>query len=608
MNQINLQNPRLSAIHPELFKTLNDLPPNPALEVNLARSGHPTLKANGIQVHGSYDPVREAESIADKALSNVSEKDLLVICGLGLGYIVETIRQRFEGKIVIVEPDLALVQKALSTRSLDVLSQATLALGLSPEDTTKVIQSELENTSDWKRIKLIKHQPSIKLNVRFYDELNRIINGRRNQCIEGLGILVVTPIYGGSLPIAGYCASAFKRLGHRVELLDNEIYDKARLQIENISSNRNHRNQLTGLLTTLMAESITAKALDRAVDLVFLTAQSPMTPNVVQELRRQGIPTAFWFVEDWQYFTYWQDWAPLYDYFFTIQKGAFNDALGRIGVKKSHYLPLAADTQIHKPLTLTPGEIAEFGSVISHVGAGYHNRQEVFSGLTDLDFKLWGNGWDELKSLGQILQREGARLTTEDSVKVFNATDININLHSSPFHNGVNPEGDYVNPRTFEIAACGGFQLVDERSLLPEMFEIGSEITVFKHESELRELINHFQANPAERRKIAEAARKRVQAEHTYEMRMAEVLEHIYSHETAPASRKHPDHIDNLLEEAEDDPELTELLRHYKGKGVVTVEDIAEDIRKREGKLTDPESIFLLMYEFRNWAKEKDLV
>ncbi|MCF7809422.1 glycosyltransferase [bacterium] len=608
MNRINVQNPWLSRSFPDLFMKIRDITPNLTLEVNPTRSGHPTLKADGIQVHSSYDPLREAESIAEKALSGINENDVLVICGLGLGYLAEVIRQRFHGKLVVVEPDLGMIHKALSTRSLSFIPQATAAFGLSPEDTTKVIQSALENSNDWKRVRLIKHQPSIKLNAGFYDELNRIINGRRNQCVEGLGILVVTPIYGGSLPVAHYCASAFERLGHRVELLDNEIYNNARLQIESISSNRNHRNQLTGLLTTLMAESITAKALDRAVDLVFLTAQSPMSPNVIRELRGQGIPAAFWFVEDWQYFTYWRDWAPLYDYFFTIQKDGFNDALARIGVKKSHYLPLAADTQVHKPLTLTENEKAEFGSTISHLGAGYHNRQEVFSGLTDLDFKLWGNDWDELKSLGQILQREGARLTTEESVKVFNATDININLHSSPFHNGVNPEGDYVNPRTFEIAACEGFQLVDERSLLPEMFKIGSEITTFKHESEVRELINHYRANPDERRRIATAARRRVLAEHTYEIRMAEVLEFIYSYETTPASRRHPDHIDNLLEEAEDDPELTGLLSHYKGKGVVTVEDIADDIRKREGELTDPEAIFLLMYEFRNWAKEKELV
>ncbi|NQU06122.1 MAG: hypothetical protein HQ568_08520, partial [Calditrichaeota bacterium] len=313
MNQINRHNSWLRSAYPELYTKINNLLSDPSLEVNLARSGQPTLKAGGVQLHSAYDPVREAESIAEKALVNVSEKDVLVICGLGLGYIAEAVRKRFNGKMVIVEPDLAMVQKALSTRSLEFLSEVKVVFGLSPDETAAVIESELGNSKDWNSIKLIKHQSSIKLQQPFYDELNHIINERRNKTDSGLGILVVTPVYGGSLPVARYCASAFERLGHRVELLDNEIYDNARQQIEAVSSNRNHRNQLTGMLTTLMAESITAKALDAAVDLVFLTAQSPMTPEVIQELKRHGIPTAFWFVEDWQYFTYWHDWAPLYD-------------------------------------------------------------------------------------------------------------------------------------------------------------------------------------------------------------------------------------------------------------------------------------------------------
>ena len=49
-----------------------------------------------------------------------------------------------------------------------------------------------------------------------------------------------------------------------------------------------------------------------------------------------------------------------------------------------------------------------------------------------------------------------ARLDLE-AVKIFNASRINLNLHSSPYHLGINPEGDYVNPRTFDLAAAGPF-------------------------------------------------------------------------------------------------------------------------------------------------------
>ncbi len=303
--------------YPELYKRIIDTP-DTDLEVEPSRRGDPTLRIGNVQVHSAYDPVREAEGLIDKALDKVSPNDVIVVCGLGLGYLVEAVKKRFSGKIVVIEPDLRIVGKALTARSQEALRDTTLCFGLSVEEVVAAIERLLSSVDDWRRVKLIRHHPSVKLHPEYFEELTRLINARRNLGVSGLGILVVTPIYGGSLPVARYCASAFERLGHRVEVLDNEIYNAARQQIEIVSANRNHRGQLTGLLTTLMAESITARALDRAVDLVFLTAQSPMTPAVAQELRGHKIPTAFWFVEDWQFFTYWRDWAPLYDYFFTI--------------------------------------------------------------------------------------------------------------------------------------------------------------------------------------------------------------------------------------------------------------------------------------------------
>ena len=55
-------------------------------------------------------------------------------------------------------------------------------------------------------------------------------------------------------------------------------------------------------------------------------------------------------------------------------------------------------------------------------------------------------------------------------MKIYNASKININLHSSLQTTDLVSRGDFVNPRTFELAAAGAFQLVDERSLLGELF------------------------------------------------------------------------------------------------------------------------------------------
>jgi spore maturation protein CgeB len=605
--QIRAGNHRwLKSFNPDLQSVLCDLEPD--VSIAPSRSGALTLSIAGQQIHSSYDPVREAEQFAIKSLDNVPAQNGVILFGLGLGYIAEAIRKKHPGKLAVVEADPTVFSAAVGSRDLSTLGDVKLVVGGSAVEVVGMLESFVSTTGGWDKVTLVAHPASVKRFPDYYREIEALLQARSKVDVGRLGILVATPMYGGSLPIAHYCADAFRRLGHRVDVLDNSIYDPARQQIDAISRDRRHRGTLGEILTTLMAESITAKALDRAVDLVWLVAQSPMTPRVADELKKHGIPTAFWFVEEWQLLTYWKEWATRFDYFFTVQRSGFHAELARMGVKHHAWLPLAADPDLHRPLSLTPAERAEFGSDVSHVGAGYRNRRHVFSSLAGFDFKLWGSDWENPGLLGKSLQRNGTRISTEESVKIFNATTVNVNLHSSQFHDGVNPEGDYLNPRTFEIASTGGFQLVDARKDLPGHFEAGEEIALFHDARELPLLISHYLNRPDERKHIAEKGRERVLKDHTYDLRMQQALEFIYSREARKASLRHPNHIENLRKMASDDPELTELLSRFEAEGVLTLDDVIEKIRQNSGELNDAELIFLLMHEFRRWAGEKDLV
>ena len=235
-----------------------------------------------------------------------------------------------------------------------------------------------------------------------------------------------------------------------------------------------------------VSELVLAKAYEYKPDLIFATAQSPFTTTTLEQYKQLKIPVAFWFMEDFHLFAYWKTFAPLYDYFFVIQRGEFTDQLNAMGLKNHYYLPLAADPEIHKPLQLSPEEETEYSSELSFVGAGYHNRTQFFLQLLNEDFKIWGNDWNLNSPLATVMPRKGERISPEDCVKIFNAAKININLHSSSYHNGVNPHGDFVNPRTFEIAACAAFQMVDPRSELTSLFQIGEEIVTFNDIDDLR--------------------------------------------------------------------------------------------------------------------------
>ncbi len=325
---------------------------------------------------------------------------------------------------------------------------------------------------------------------------------------QRLRILVVLPLYGGSLPVGQRCVQALKEMGHIVKVFDGPTFQPAFLAFQGLQVGSAKLEYLENSYLQLVSQAVYSQAQDFDPDLVLAVAQAPLTRQVLKRLRKDGIPTAMWFVEDFQLFTYWRGFAPFYDFFAVIQKGEFERKLAEIGTPNTLYLPLAAEPNFHKPLTLSDTEKRQFGSDISFMGAGYPNRRRAFHQLSEYDFKIWGTEWDGDEELAPLVQRSGERISPDDAVKIFNATKININLHSS-VKNVLVGKGDFVNPRTFELACCGAFQLVDKRELLPEMFA--------------------YLANPTARQEMTNRARARVLKEHTYQNRMQTLLNFIQS-------------------------------------------------------------------------------
>jgi spore maturation protein CgeB len=133
-------------------------------------------------------------------------------------------------------------------------------------------------------------------------------------------------------------------------------------------------------------------------------------------------------------------------------------------------------------------------------------------------------GWTGSQALAPHLAEE-RYLEAEEVVKVYNGCEIVLNLHSSP-QDAHRPEGaDWVNPRTLEVPACGGFMLVDRVRGLERFLEPGREVAVFENEAQLLEMVEHYRRYPEQRAAIAQAGRRRVLAQHTYYHRMEALLE-----------------------------------------------------------------------------------
>ncbi len=82
---------------------------------------------------------------------------------------------------------------------------------------------------------------------------------------------------------------------------------------------------------------------------------------------------------------------------------------------------------------------------------------------------------------------------------------------------------DVVHERVFNIAACEGFSIAEHREAILGLFPEG-EIPTFRHREELLDKVRHYLGREDERRELARAAHERVMREHTFAVRMEQMV------------------------------------------------------------------------------------
>lgn len=416
-------------------------------------------------------------------------------------------------------------------------------------------------------------------------------------------VLVVLPFYGGSLPVGRYCVDALREIGCLAECFEAPAFHSAFQAMKGLKARQERLEYLESAYLKMVGEAILAQAERFKPDLLLSLAQAPLGIPVLKRLKSEGIPTAMWFVEDYRLFTYWRVFAPYYDIFAVIQKSPFLEELAELGVKNAFYLPLAAQPGLHKPLSLSAAEKKRFGAAISFMGAGYPNRRQAFKRLCAYDFKIWGTEWEDEPELSARVQLGGRRISTEETTRIFNASTINLNLHSGVKRNEAVTHGDFVNPRTFEIAACGAFQLVDRRALLPELFA-SDELAVFDSLEGMIEGIDYYLARPEERAALAAKGRERVLREHSYARRMRSLLDFAAARlsdwprprDSAASLEKELGELPPALRDS-----LGQLLQELQLPAATDFASLIAALRGRSGRLSPLESALLFLDE---WKKQ----
>lgn len=145
---------------------------------------------------------------------------------------------------------------------------------------------------------------------------------------------------------------------------------------------------------------------------------------------------------------------------------------------------------------------------VSFVGAAHGDRAAIIRRLLaqGIEVACFGHGWPQ----GSVAAEEIPRIMRESIISL----------------NFTNSKGaDQIKARTFEVPGAGGFLLTGSVPGLERFYVPGSEIATFDNFEGLVRAIRHFLAHPEERNAIASSGNDRTRTEHTYEHRMAQVLE-----------------------------------------------------------------------------------
>jgi len=132
-----------------------------------------TLKVKNIFFHSKFTPMEEAQRLCAK--EDFSQKELLIICGLGLGYLAQAVYQKYpKHLILIIEKDWHILNAALQVTDFSAMLASQKVEIILPESPELILDYlQLYQT---RKIGVFFHRPSFDFYPEFYSEIKNIIS------------------------------------------------------------------------------------------------------------------------------------------------------------------------------------------------------------------------------------------------------------------------------------------------------------------------------------------------------------------------------------------------------------------------------------------------
>jgi spore maturation protein CgeB len=263
-----------------------------------------------------------------------------------------------------------------------------------------------------------------------------------------------------------------------------------------------------------LQERIARTAVDNECEIV-INLEQRLMPGVVERLRGHGAKVALWFPDPLTNLGRQLVLLAPYDALFFKEPHLVGRLRALLDLP-AFYLPEACNPRWHRPLAV-PG--TEPHLVIA--GNMYPSRIRLLERLMASGIPLRLYGADFPRWVGGTPLREvhaGRCVFQEEKARIFGSAAAVLNTLSLG-------EIDGVNARLFEAAGSGAAVLTEFRPTLPELFDIGDEVLAFGDFDELVTQAERLLADTGRSVKLGDAAARRAHEHHTYEKRLAVILE-----------------------------------------------------------------------------------
>lgn len=206
---------------------------------------------------------------------------------------------------------------------------------------------------------------------------------------------------------------------------------------------------------------------------------------------------------------------------------AYLPPLRSAGFRNVYYQPFATNPDVNRPLA-----DGDYRYDVSFVGSYSAKRRAILTGLSEqgIVVDVFGDErWREFAT--RCLRYHGLASNRADCPRIYSQSRINLNISNAQLLTS-------LPVRVFDVLACAGFLLTDDKADALTLLVPGRELAVYRSTGELAARIRFFLEHPEERDRIRRAGCARVRSTNTFAAVLPGMLETAFAEEPDLASNR----------------------------------------------------------------------